>query len=270
MKPPLETREAFFIMNFVKTDIRDRIGYIILDRPEKRNALNSEFVDEIKLSIKSFENNSNVRALVLESSGDVFCAGADLAYLQKLQNFTYDENLADSKSLAELFKLIYAFPKPIVSIVNGAALAGGCGLATVCDICFATPDSTFGYTEAKIGFIPAIVLVFLRKKIGEAASKKMLFTGEIFSSENALQYGLITEIVDANKIKDYAHNWVMNLIEKSSGNSISMIKEMYNSLDSLSLDDAISYACEMNAKTRETEDCRKGISSFLTKQKISW
>lgn len=270
MKPPLETREAFFIMNFVKTDIRDRIGYIILNRPEKRNALNSEFVEEIKVSIKGFERNKDVRALILESSGDVFCAGADLAYLQKLQNFTYEENLADSQSLAELFKLIYAFPKPILSIVNGAALAGGCGLATVCDFCFATPDSTFGYTEAKIGFIPAIVMVFLRKKVGEAIGKKLLFTGEIFNSEKAIEYGLITEIVDANKIKDYTHTWVMNLIEKSSGNSISMIKQMYNSMDSLSLDDAVSYACEMNAKARETEDCRKGISSFLTKQKISW
>ena len=257
-------------MKFVKTDIRDRIGYIILNRLEKRNALNAEFVEEIKVSIKSFERNADIRALILESSGDVFCAGADLAYLQKLQNFTYEENLADSQSLAELFKLIYAFPKPTLSIVNGAALAGGCGLAFVCDFCFGTPDSTFGYTEVKIGFIPAIVLVFLRKKIGEAASKKMLFTGEIFSSEKALEYGLITEIVDADKIKDYAHNWVMNLIEKSSGNSISMIKQMYNLIDSLSLDEAIEYACEMNAKTRETEDCRKGISSFLTKQRIIW
>ena len=144
-------------MKYVITEIRDRIGYIILNRPDKRNALNSECVSELKISIKSFENNSEVRALILKSAGEVFCAGADLAYLQQLQNYTYEENLADSKNLAELFKLIYSFPKPVISLVNGAALAGGCGLATVCDICFATPSSTFGYTEAKIGFIPAIV-----------------------------------------------------------------------------------------------------------------
>ena len=265
----METREAFF-MKYVITEIRDRIGYIILNRPDKRNALNSEFVSELKISIKSFENNSEVRALILKSAGEVFCAGADLAYLQQLQNYTYEENLADSKNLAELFKLIYSFPKPVISLVNGAALAGGCGLATVCDICFATPSSTFGYTEAKIGFIPAIVMVFLKKKVGESISKKLLFTGEVFKADKALEYGLITEIVEADKISEYTHQWVLNMIESSSGNSINMIKQMYNSIDSLNLDDVINYACEMNAKARETDDCKRGISSFLNKQKISW
>ncbi len=269
MKPPLETREAFF-MSYVITEIRDRIGYIILNRLDKRNALNSEFVNELKGSIKSLENNLEVGAIILKSSGNVFCAGADLSYLQQLQNYTYEENLADSENLAELFKLIYSFPKPVISLVDGAAIAGGCGLATVCDICFASPNSTFGYTEAKIGFIPAIVMLFLKKKVGETVSKKLLFTGEVFTASKAFEYGLITEIVEANMINEYTHQWVLNMMEASSGNSIKMIKEMYNSVDNLKLDEAIDYACKMNATARETEDCKKGISSFLNKQKISW
>lgn len=270
MKPSVFPREAFFIMKFVKTEIRDRIGYIILNRPEKRNALNSEFVNEIKESIQNFETEAGVRAVILKSSGEVFCAGADLDYLQQLQKFNYEENLADSQNLSELFKLIYGFPKPVISLVNGPALAGGCGLASVCDICFATPNSSFGYTEAKIGFIPAIVMVFLKKKVGEAISKKLLLTGEIFNADKALHYGLITEIVEADKIYDYAHDWVVNMIKHSSGNSIAMIKQMYNSIDSLTLNEALNYACEMNAKARETDDCKRGISSFLNKQKINW
>lgn len=257
-------------MNFVKTEIRDRIGYIILNRPEKRNALNLEFVTELKESIKHFETDLGVKALILKSSGEVFCAGADLEYLQQLQSFTYEENLADSQNLSDLFKLIYEFPKPIISVVNGPALAGGCGLATVCDLCFATPNSTFGYTEAKIGFIPAIVMIFLKKKAGETLSKKLLLTGEIFKADSALNYGLITEIIDADKIYEFTHAWVVNLINNSSGNSMAMIKQMYNSIDGLSLNDALNYACEMNARTRETDDCKRGISSFLNKQKISW
>jgi len=257
-------------MPFVKSEIRDRIGYIILDRPEKRNALNAEFVNELKSAITDYQTNQDVRAVILKSSGEAFCAGADLAYLEQLQKFTYTENLMDSQNLSSLFKTIYSFPKPVISIVNGAAIAGGCGLATVCDMCFATPNSTFGYTESRIGFIPAIVMIFLRKKVGENISKKLLFTGEIFNSAKALEYGLITETVEIEMIEQYVHNVVTKLIHASSGNSLAMIKKMYNELDGKPLDEALKYACEMNASARETDDCKRGISAFLNKQKISW
>ena len=257
-------------MNYVKTEILDRIGYVILNRPEKRNALNAEFVNELKTTIYDFEKNTDVRALILKSSGNVFCAGADLAYLQKLQTFTYEENLADSQNLSDLFKLIYSLPKPVISLVNGPALAGGCGLATVCDMCFATPHSTFGYTEALIGFVPAIVMVFLKKKVGEVIGKKILFTGDVFKADKALQYGLITEIIEADSIEDYVHNWAVKMIESSSGNSLAMIKNMYNTIDGLSLEEALDFACKMNASARETEDCKRGIYAFLNKEKFSW
>ncbi len=257
-------------MNYVISELRERIAYIVLNRPEKRNALNAQFVEELKQTITKAEHDSEVRAIVLKSSSEAFCAGADLAYLQQLQGYSFDENLQDSKNLAALFKMMYGSSKPIISMINGPALAGGCGLATVCDMCFSTPESTFGYTEARIGFIPAIVMVFLRKKVGETLAKKMLFTGEVFSADKAFEYGLLTEIVKADELETYVHEFVKKLIEHSSGGSLTMIKQMYNNLDNLSLDDALNYACEMNAKTRESEDCKRGIAAFLNKQKLKW
>ena len=257
-------------MNFVKTIINDRIASIILDRPDKKNALNAEFVIELKQAFLSIQENDQVRAILLKSSGDAFCAGADLEYLQKLQKFSHDENLADSMNLAELFQIIYACPKPVISIVNGPALAGGCGLATVCDFCFATPESSFGYTESRIGFIPAIVMVFLRNKVGETTSKKLLFTGEVFKANKAFDMGLIANVYSADLLEEEVLGFVSNLIKGSSGSSIALIKEMYNSLEGKSLSESIQYACEMNAKARETQDCKSGISGFLNKEKRSW
>lgn len=257
-------------MNFVKTEIHDRIGYVILDRPEKRNALNSEFVNEIKQAIHLLESNKETRAIVLKSSGEAFCAGADLAYLQQLQSFSFEENLEDSKNLAALFNLIYQNSKPVISLVKGPALAGGCGLATICDMCYATPDSTFGYTESLIGFVPAIVLVFLRKKVGESLSKKMVFTGEVFHADKALNYGLITEINEPDIIDDHVHQSLVRMAKKSSGNSLKAIKLLYNNLDNKDIHSAIEYACRINAEVRESEDCKRGIAAFLNKEKLTW
>jgi len=257
-------------MNYVKTEIHDRVGYIILNRPDKRNALNSEFVTEIKEAIHAHELNTDTRSIVLKSSSETFCAGADLAYLQQLQSFSFEENLEDSKNLAELFNLIYQNSKPVISLVKGPAIAGGCGLATICDMCYATPDSTFGYTESLIGFVPAIVLVFLRKKVGESLSKKMVFTGEIFKAEKALKYGLITEINEPDIIDEHVHQSLVRMAKKSSGNSLKAIKMLYNNLDNRDIHSALDYACRVNAEVRESEDCKKGIAAFLNKEKMTW
>ncbi len=159
------------IMPLIETSVKDRIGYIVLNRPDKRNALSPEMVSELKLAFKKAEDNAAVKVIVLKANGESFCAGADLAYLQDLQKFSYEENLADSRHLKELFLQIYTLRKVVIAQVQGSAMAGGCGLATVCDFVYAVPESKFGYTEVKIGFIPAIVMVFLLRKIGEAGLK---------------------------------------------------------------------------------------------------
>ncbi|MGB3073893.1 MAG: enoyl-CoA hydratase/isomerase family protein, partial [Chitinophagales bacterium] len=174
---------------FVKTEKQDRLFYIILARPEKKNALNDTVVTELTHALQLATDDDEVKIIILKAEGDVFSAGADLEYLQRLQNFSYEENLADSTLLKTLLLKIYTHPKIVIAQVEGHAIAGGCGLAAVCDFCFSVPDAKFGYTEVKIGFIPALVMVFLLRKINGAKARELLFTGKLVTAAEALSYG---------------------------------------------------------------------------------
>jgi methylglutaconyl-CoA hydratase len=251
-------------------ELINRVGYIILNRPEKRNALSFEFVYKIKEKLTAAINDPNCKVIIIKSSGEAFCAGADLAYLQQLQKNTYEENLADSTHLMELFSMIYHAPKIIISQVEGPAIAGGCGLASVCDFCFATPESTFGYTEVRIGFVPAIVMVFLLRKVGESSAREMMLTGDVFDASQALQYKLINNVIDANSINEYVIKFAEKLCRTTSSQSIALVKQMAANVQHLSTADALSYAAKTNAGARATDDCKKGISSFLNKEKLEW
>lgn len=248
----------------------DRVGYLTLNRPEKRNALSYAFVQEIKDALSHAEHDSNCKVIVLKANGDAFCSGADLASLQQLQNNTYEENLADSKHLAALYLQIYQSKKIIISQVEGAAFAGGCGLATICDFCFASPAAKFAYTEVKIGFIPAIVMVFLLRMLGEKAAKKILLSGDVFDAQKALEMGLISDVLNPNTIQEEIHQFAIKLCHTTSSQSIAATKEMLAKVPELGLLEAIDYAANMNAKARSSEDCKKGIQAFLNKEKLSW
>jgi len=187
-----------------------------------------------------------------------------------MQNNTFDENLADSKNLMELFLMIYESKKIVIAQVEGAALAGGCGLATICDFCFATTESKFAYTEVKIGFVPAIVMVFLIRKIGEQAAKQILFTAEILIAEEAKNKQLINQVYEANVIADEVFNFAKKLCKSASAQSLSLTKQMISEVQNLNLTDALNYAAEMNANARQTDDCKKGIQAFLNKEKLVW
>lgn len=256
--------------SLVLYEVKERVGYITLNRPEKRNALSFEFVQEIKSSIAVAEQDEACKVIVLKANGDAFCAGADLAYLQQLQQNTYEENLADSQHLMELFRMIYRSKKVVISMVNGPAIAGGSGLATVCDFCFASPAASFGYTEVKIGFVPAIVMVFLVRKVTEHIAKKLLLTGEVFDSAAALSYGLINEVIAADELEEAVHKFATRLCRQASAQSLSMVKEMLDEVQHLSLDEGLQYASEMNATARQTDDCKRGIAAFLNKEKLTW
>jgi methylglutaconyl-CoA hydratase len=257
-------------LEFVNYECRERIGYITLNRPEKRNALNAEFVAQLKEVFEFAESDPGCKVIILRANGEAFCAGADLAYIQQLQDNSYAENLADSRHLMELFRSIYLSAKVVIAQVNGPALAGGSGLATLCDFCFATPASKFGYTEVKIGFIPAIVMVFLSRKISEGRARDLLLTGRLIESEEALQYGLIHEVVPEAGLAERVRDFAAKLVREASGNSLSTIKKMLAEVQNLDLDTGLDYASEMNALTRESEDCKKGIAAFLAKEKLSW
>ena len=173
-------------LRYITYDCQERIGYVTLNRPDKRNALNADVVTELKLAFDHAENDDVCKVVVLRASGEVFCAGADLGYIQELQTFGYTDNLEDSTHLMQLFHQIYTLKKVVIAEVQGHALAGGCGLAAICDLAFAVPEAKFGYTEAKIGFLPAIVSVFLLRKIGEARTKQLLLTGDVVPAQTAL------------------------------------------------------------------------------------
>jgi methylglutaconyl-CoA hydratase len=243
-------------------EVTNRVGYITLNRPAKRNALNFEFVQAIKNTVERAEQDETCKIIVLQATGDAFCAGADLAYLQQLQQNTYAENLADSEHLMHLFKAIYRSKKIVIAQVNGAAIAGGSGLATVCDFCFATPHSTFGYTEVKIGFVPAIVMVFLARKVSEKIAKQLLLTGDVFEAEKALEFGLINEIVPADKLAETVFAFAQKLCVQTSAQSTAMVKEMLAQVQEKTLEEGLQYAANMNAAARNTEDCKKGINCW--------
>lgn len=255
---------------FVQYEIKDRVAYITLDRPEKRNALSADMVTQIKAAVQKAEEDDSCKVVVLAANGDAFCAGADLAYLKQLQQNSYEENLSDSRHLMELFRMIYLSSKVYISKIQGPAIAGGCGLATVCDFAYSVPQAQFGYTEVRIGFIPAIVKVFLIRKIGEGKAKEILFTGEVFGAERAVQLGLINGLVEANDLDDYVHNFATKLCHVASGESLARTKKMIAAVQDKNLDEALDYAAAQNAEARAGADCNRGISAFLNKEKISW
>lgn len=257
-------------MSFVLYTVTNQIASITLNRVEKRNALSPELVTQLKAAFTTAEQDNQVKVVILKANGESFCAGADLGYLQQLQNFSVEENLADSNHLKELFLKIYTLKKIVIAQVQGHALAGGCGLATVCDFTFSVPEAKFGYTEVRIGFIPALVSVFLIRKIGEQKARHLLLTGDIIQADAARAYGLITEVVPAGELEKRVNQFAQTLITQNSSQSMQLTKQLINEVQNLKLEDALNVAANQNAKARATDDCKKGIASFLNKQEIKW
>lgn len=257
-------------MKLVDYSVKDRIGFITLNRPDKRNALSFELITELKNAFDQADSDERVKVIVLKANGETFCAGADLDGLQKLQNFSREENLQDSRHLKELFYKIYTLNKVVIAQVQGHALAGGCGLATVCDFVYAVPEAKFGYTEVKIGFVPAIVMVFLIRKIGEQRSKHLLLSAELISGESAIQFGLVNKIVERENLESAVVEFANKLIKNNSGQSMSLTKRMIGEVQSMKLEDALAYAAEKNAEARASDDCKKGIRAFLNREDLNW
>lgn len=257
-------------MSLVTYNVKDRVAFVTLNRAEKRNALNPELISELKVALDRAALDTSAKVIVLKANGEAFCAGADLAYLQQLQKFSYEENLADSQHLMELFLKIYTLPKVVVAQVQGHALAGGCGLASVCDFVFAAPEAKFGYTEVKIGFVPALVAVFLIRKLGEQRARQLLLTGELIKAEEAFARGLVTRVVPAELLNDHVVTFCTNLIESNSEQSMQLTKSLIAKVQDMSIEDALNYAASVNANARATEDCKRGIAAFLSKQDLKW
>jgi len=254
----------------VITHSENRVLWIKMNRPEKRNALNSELVSALIKEIQQGYDDPEIKVLILSGEGKAFCSGADLEYLKKLQTYSFEENLADSKHLKDLFYLIYSGPKPVIAAVNGHAIAGGAGLASVCDIAISIPEAKFGFTEVKIGFVPALVMVFLVRKIGESRAREILLKGTLFSAESAMKYGMIHKIVPADQLQQEIQNLAIMLCSENAGGSMKAVKGLMAEIQEMSLRSGLEIATKKNAEFRETDECKAGIRAFLEKNKPNW
>jgi methylglutaconyl-CoA hydratase len=248
----------------IKFEIKDEIGILTLNRPEKRNALHPELVQQMKSKLYEVQKNQSVKVLIITGQGKAFCSGADLEYLNKLKTYSSIENEKDSRDLAELFLILYNFSKPVIAAVNGAALAGGCGLASVCDLIIADKtNAKFGYPEVKIGFIAAVVSTFLIRRVGEGLAKQLLLSGEIIEAERAYEIGFV------NYLNSNVLELSLDLASKLKNNSIKsieMTKNLIKTISGLTVEEAIEYSIGLNTISRSTEDFKNGLDNFLNKK----
>jgi methylglutaconyl-CoA hydratase len=246
-------------------ELRDRIARITLNRPDKRNALDGEMVAELKSAFSACAANDECRAVLLMGAGTDFCSGADLANLEKTAQNSVLENMADARSTADLFLMMRNHPRPVIAAVQGRALAGGCGIATACDIILAAQSAQFGYPEVNIGFVPAMVMAILRRSISEKAALEMVVTGEMVSADRAYDLGLVHRVFADDRFSSEVETYVAKLAAKSAS-AIMLSKRLLYNMDSMSFEAALQAGVEINAIARQTEDCRKGVERFLKKK----
>ncbi len=255
--------------NTILTELNGSNLIITLNRPEKRNALNDEMITELITAFQQASDSNEFRTTTLRGAGSAFCSGADLEYLKKMRNFKYEMNLKDSQKLAELFLLIYRHPKPVIAVVEGSALGGGCGLASVCDFIIATPQARFGYPEVNIGFIAALVSVFLIRQIGERKARELILSGKIILAEEAQKIGLINEVFDEDKI-EIALIELSTKLSTNSSLAMATTKSFLADFYFTDIESELKKMAALNARFRETKDFMEGISAFVEKRKPHW
>ncbi|MDQ3131694.1 MAG: enoyl-CoA hydratase-related protein [Acidobacteriota bacterium] len=251
-------------MSEIKIAEENSILTITLNHPEKRNALNDALVKSLKEVLREADSNERLRAIVIRGAGKDFCSGADLSALQKIAESDVMENLADAENLLELFSLIRKIKIPVIGVVHGRALAGGCGLATACDLVLATKSARFGYPEVKIGFVAAMVMAILRRNLSEKRAFELVTQGFEFSSDEAEKIGLINHVFDDETFDEDVKKYV-SVYEKVSRSAVILSKKLLYQMDGMTFETALETGAEVNTIARLTEDCRKGIARFLEK-----
>jgi methylglutaconyl-CoA hydratase len=244
------------------------LATVTFNRPDKRNAVSFQLVSELLTALDEIEG-STAQVVIITGAGKAFCAGMDLDELKSLLGKTHDENVKDSARMAQLFRRIYEFPLPTIAAVNGAAIAGGTGIATMCDFTLAVPEAKFGYTEVRIGFVPAIVSAILVWQVGHKIARDLLLTGRLFDAAEAHRYGLVNEVVPPDQLMERARELAAQIAENSP-TSVRVTKKLINGYLSRQLDEQFAAAIEENARIRTTADFREGVSSFLEKRKPRW
>ena len=251
-------------MSEILTAKENSILTVTLNRPEKRNALNDALINSLKDALRKADKDSKLRAIVINGAGKDFCSGADLSALQKIAESDVMENLADAENLMELFALMRKVKIPVIAAVHGRALAGGCGLATACDIVLAAKSARFGYPEVKIGFVAAMVMAILRRNLSEKKSFELITQGFDFSAEEAERFGLINRVFADEDFEEQVKNYI-SVYEKVSCSAVVLSKKLLYQMDGMSFDASLETGAEVNTIARLTPDCQSGIAKFLNK-----
>lgn len=254
--------------NTVQLTYEGQVAFLTLNRPEKRNAISFELIDDLLRALEEVADSDAI-VLIITGAGKAFCSGMDLENLKALLGRTPEQNLQDSQTMVKLFRSLYEFPKITIAAVNGPAIAGGTGLALLCDFTLAVPEAKFGYTEVRIGFVPAIVSTFLLRQVGEKQARDLLLTGRLFEAEEAMRLGLLNEIVPPENLMDRARALAQVLLANSAA-SLRATKKLLTDHARAEIDAQIEAAVRENAAIRSTADFLEGITSFLEKRKPVW
>jgi methylglutaconyl-CoA hydratase len=237
---------------------------LTLNRPEKRNALNDAIVGGLSSALHEAERDLAVRVIVISGAGKDFCSGADLSALEKISGASVAENVADARLLLDLFTQIRRARVPVVAAVQGRALAGGCGLATACDLVLAAASARFGYPEVKIGFVPAMVMAILRRNVSEKRAFELITRGQEVSATEARDNGLVNQVFPDDAFDQEVQEYIQPFAS-SSASAVTLTKQLLYQMDGMEFGDAIQAGLDTNVIARLTEDCQKGIRKFLTK-----
>jgi methylglutaconyl-CoA hydratase len=252
----------------IKVETEGALALVTLNRPEKRNAISAAMIGEVLSALKDLESGGE-RVVIVTGEGKAFCAGMDLDALKSLAAQSAEENLADARRTAGFFRRLWSFSKPLIAAVNGAALAGGCGIATLCDFTLAIPEAKFGYSEVRVGFIPALVSMFLERQVGEKLARDLLLTGRMIDAAEAKAIGLVTRIVPAEELLTAARDLAAVLIANSPG-SVQATKRLLVRASEVEIDRRIELAVAESVAIRSTPDFREGLAAFLEKREPRW
>jgi methylglutaconyl-CoA hydratase len=247
-------------------ETKDGVATLTLNRPDKRNALNGALVAALTAAFADLVDDDAVRVIAITGAGADFCSGADLAELERIAEMDREENLADARTLGALFVAMRRHPKPVVAVVHGRALAGGCGLATACDLVLAHEKAEFGYPEVHLGFVPAIVMAILRRKVTEGRAFELVAHGKRIDAAEARRVGLVNQVFDAASFAEGVTGYLADLAGKPAS-ALALTKELLYGLDGLDFEAGIERGAQINVAARMTDACREGVRRFLDRSK---
>ncbi|KPJ54228.1 hypothetical protein AMJ39_01380 [candidate division TA06 bacterium DG_24] len=253
----------------IRCDVGDRVGRILLNRPEIHNAFNDVMITELLEVLSRLASDEDVRVVVLTGSGKSFCAGADLHWMKAVKDYSYDENVADALELSKLLYAIYSLPKPTIARVNGAAIGGGTGFVSTCDMAIAAETAKFSFSEVKIGVVPACISPYVVRKVGEGTCREFFLTGKRLTAAEVEQAGLVNRVVPVEQLDAAVDDLIKELLS-SGPHALGVCKDLLENVPSMSLEDAQLYTAKILATLRMGDEGQEGMSAYFDKRKPQW